>query len=80
MRFALPGRAAKAVASVNGDLSRAPIELLQHVGAGAERQRIGPPGLLASMITVSSTKKVPVGVGVDGLPTTTEKLRVSWPL
>ena len=51
------------------DLARAALELLQHVGAGAQSEGERRPGASRAHPDVSSTKNCPCGVGVEGLPT-----------
>ena len=71
MRSGRSQRPAEIVAPVDPDLARTAFEFLQHVRAGAESQRERAAGLAGAAIwTVSSTKNRPVGVGVEGLPTT----------
>ena len=74
MRFGLPERPAEVVASVYADLARAAFEFRKTFERALSASAIGPPGSLEPILTTSSTKNCPLGVGVEGLPTTAAKL------
>ena len=80
MRFSRAEVPAEVVPPVDADLPGTAFEFLQHIRAGAECQRERAARLARpASARVSSTKKRPEGVGVEGLPTTAAKALTSLP-
>ena len=62
-------RAAEVVAAVDGDLAGPPSNSCSTFERALSASANGPPGSPACICRLSSTKKSPAGVGVEGLPT-----------